>query len=106
MERIMNLSQRMAIALAIVMTAAASAPADVIDDLGGDVVVRLRASDLAQADGTPVTAWGSTSQGTAAQQPTYVASGFNGQAVVSFDGTGASLTWRCFRRTSPVFKSA
>lgn len=96
MKTIKNRIVCAAIALAAGFAALATptVQADVIDDLGGDVTLRLRASDLTLTNGDPVSAWGALTQGTAGNQPTFVASDaqFNGASVVDFSGDNSATT--------------
>lgn len=55
----------------------------------GGVVLQLDAASIAQADGTPVSAWGILSQGDANKQPVYTTSAINGLPAVTFDGVGS-----------------
>lgn len=64
-----------------------------------DLALHLRASTIAQADGTAVSAWADQSvngrnaaQATGANQPTYKTAILNGQDVVRFDGSNDHMT--------------
>lgn len=60
----------------------------------GTVVLHLKAEDLAQENGTPVTAWGPlTAAGTAAPSFTAADAKFNGKPAVRFDGSSDYMTW-------------
>ena len=52
----------------------------------GAVTLHLDAASIGQADGTPVNAWGSLTQGTASRQPLYSTTGIGGLPSVTFDG--------------------
>ena len=67
----------------------------------GNITLRLIADSLAQANNSPVTAWGSlTSSGS--NTPLLITSDarFNGQRVVKFDGTDDVMKWTAANRNA------
>jgi hypothetical protein len=87
--------RRALLALTIGCLAASALPAQTVHPSDyGNVVLHLKAEDLAQENATPVTAWGPlTSAGTAAPSFTAADAKFNGKPAVKFDGTSDYLTW-------------
>lgn len=57
-----------------------------------DIIFHVSATDLMLADGAPVSSWGTLSQSSPGAQPTYRATGMNGNPSVDFDGSGDYLT--------------